>query len=220
MKNYADKFQMPPEQSLFLAKKKWDENVYCGMRMENRAVTFPQTKTILQGINVPSVQLNDIQAILNMRDAWQFLLGSMEQPVTLDYLCKINEYIAPNEALEWGKLRTGSVMISGTDYLPPVPVAEAVAAELTEILTADTTATAKALEAFVWGARGQFFWDGNKRTSMTLANKILIAAGAGFLTITDRHMEQFNTLLVEYYNTGNSEALKDFLYENTIQGIA
>ena len=219
MKNYADKFQMSPEQSLFLAKKKWDENVYCGMRMENRAVTFPQTKTILQGVNVPSVQLNDIQAILNMRDAWQFLLGSLDQPVTLDYLCKINDYIARGEALEWGKLRTGSVMISGTDYLPPVPAADTVAAELAEILAADTSATAKALEAFVWGARGQFFWDGNKRTSMTLANKILIAAGVGFLTITDRHMEQFNTLLVEYYNTGESEALKDFLYENTIQGI-
>ncbi len=220
MKNYADRFQMTPEQSLFLAKKKWDENVYCGMRMENRAVTFPQIKTILQGVNVPSVQLNDIQAILNMRDAWQFLLGSLDQPVTLEYLCKINDYIARGESLEWGKLRTGSVMISGTDYLPPVPSAEAVAAGLAEILTADTSATAKALEAFVWGARGQFFWDGNKRTSMTLANKILIAAGAGFLTITDHHMEQFNTLLVEYYNSGNSEALKDFLYENAIQGIA
>lgn len=219
MKNYADRFQMTPEQSLFLAKKKWDENVYCGMRMENRAVTFPQTKTILQGVNVPSVQLNDIQAILNMRDAWQFLLGSLEQPVTLEYLCKINDYIARGEALEWGKLRTGSVMISGTDYLPPVPSAEAVAAELAEILTADTSSTAKALEAFAWGTRGQFFWDGNKRTSMTLANKILIAAGAGFLTITDHHMEQFNTLLVEYYNTGESEKLKDFLYENAIQGI-
>ena len=219
MKNYADKFQMTPEQSLFLAKKKWDENVYCGMRMENRNITFPQTKTILQGVNVPNVQLDDIQAVLNMRDAWRFLLGSMKEPVTFEYWCKLNEYIARNEALEWGKLRTGSVGISGTDYLPPVPSLEATETELTAILTADTTTTAKALEAFVWGARGQFFWDGNKRTSMTLANKILIAAGAGFLTIADRHMERFNTLLVEYYNTGNSETLKDFLYENAIQGI-
>ena len=219
MKNYADKFNMTPDQSLFLAKKKWDENVYCGMRMESRNITFPQTKTILQGVNVPNVQLDDIQAVLNMRDAWRFLLNSMSEPVTFEYWCKINEHIARNEALEWGKLRTGSVGISGTDYMPPVPVEDQARAELEAILTADTSATAKALESFVWGARGQFFWDGNKRTSMTLANKILIAAGAGFLTITDHYMEQFNTLLVEYYNTGKSEKLKDFLYENAIQGI-
>lgn len=219
MKHYPDKFHMTPEQSLFLAKKKWDENVYCGMRMENRNITFPQTKTILQGVNVPSVQLDDIQAVLNMRDVWRFLLGSMSEPITFEYWCKLNDFIARNEALEWGKLRTGSVGISGTDYMPSVPSEPQARAELDAILTAETTATAKALEAFVWGARGQFFWDGNKRTSMTLANKILVSSGAGFLTITDKHMEQFNTLLLEYYNTGESEALKDFLYEYTIQGI-
>ena len=38
---FQDKFHLTPEQSMFLAKKKWDENVYCGMKMENRAVTFP-----------------------------------------------------------------------------------------------------------------------------------------------------------------------------------
>ena len=220
MKHYPDRFRMPPEQSLFLAKKKWDENVYCGMRMENRNITFPQTKTILQGVNVPSVQLDDIQAVLNMRDAWRFLLSSLDEPLTFEYWCKLNEYIARNEALEWGKLRTGSVGISGTDYLPPVPVEEQVRAELAAILTADTTATEKALEAFAWGTRGQFFWDGNKRTSMTLANKILVPAGAGLLTITDKHMEQFNTLLLDYYNTGEKEVLKDFLYNNAIQGIS
>ncbi len=216
---FPNKYNLTPEQNLFLAKKKWDENVYCGMRMENRAVTFPQTKTILNGVNVPNVQLDDIQAILNMRDVWKFLFTSVNEPVTLDYLCKLNEYIARNEALEWGKLRTGTVGISGTDYIPAILSSDAVSAELTAIMDADTSATEKALNAFVWGARGQFFWDGNKRTSMTLANKILISAGAGILTITDKHMEVFNTLLLEYYNSGRSDKLKAFLYDNAIQGI-
>lgn len=217
---FKDKFKMTPEQSLFLAKKKWDENVYCGMKMENRAVTFPQTKTILNGVNVPSVQLDDIQAILNMRDVWKFLLATINEPVTFEYLCKINEYIARNEALEWGKLRTGSVGISGTDYLPPVPCEDDVRKKLEKIMNSDSTATDKALEIFAWGTRGQLFWDGNKRTSMTLANKILIMSGAGILTITDSHMERFNTLLLDYYNTGNAEELKQFLYDNAIQGLS
>lgn len=217
--NFPDKFHLTPEQSIFLAKKKWDENVYCGMKMENRAVTFPQTRTILNGINVPDVRLDDIQAILNMRDVWKFLIASIHEPVTMDYFCRLNEYIARNEALEWGKLRTGSVGISGTDYLPPVPEFETVKAELEQIMNAEASATEKALEAFVWGTRGQFFWDGNKRTSMTLANKILIASGAGILTITDKHMERFNKYLLDYYDTGACGALKAFLYENAIQGM-
>ena len=216
---YQDKYKLTPQQSAFLAKKKWDENVYCGMRMENRAVTFPQTKTILNGVNVPNVQLDDIQAILNMRDAWRYLMNSVDVPLSVEYICKLNEFIARNEALEWGKLRTGSVGISGTDYLPPVPDKSAIEADLAAIMSKDTTATEKALEAFVWGARGQFFWDGNKRTSLTVANKILLMNGAGILTITDQHMEAFNVALLNYYNTGEVEPLKTFLYNNAIQGL-
>ncbi len=126
MTPYTDKYHLTPEQSRFLAKKKWDENVYCGMKMENRAVTFPQTKTILEGVNVPQVHLDDIQAILNMRDAWRYMLQTTEEPLTLEYICKLNDFVARNEALEWGTLRTGRVSISGTDYIPPVPQQEAV----------------------------------------------------------------------------------------------
>ena len=217
---FPDKYKLTAQQNLFLAKKKWDENVYCGMKMENRAVTFPQTQTILNGVNVPNVQLDDIQAILNMRDAWKYLLSTVDEPVTFEYWCKLNEYIARNEALEWGKLRTGSVGISGTDYEPPVPEKDKTAAELKGILTnVDASTTDKALAAFAWGARGQFFWDGNKRTSLMLANKILILGGAGIMTITDKYMEQFNGLLLDFYNTGESETLKEFLYKNAIQGI-
>lgn len=59
-----------------------------------------QTQTILNGINVPNVQLDDIQAILNMRDAWKFLLKTVSEEVTFEYWCKLNEYIARNEVLE------------------------------------------------------------------------------------------------------------------------
>ncbi len=217
--NYENKYSLTSEQSIFLAKKKWDENIYCGMRMENRAVTFPQTQTILNGVNVPNVQLDDIQAILNMRDAWRFIFDTINEPLTIDYICKINEYIARNETLVWGKFRTGNVGISGTDYKPPIPQYESVKAEFESIMASDTTATEKALNLFLWGTKGQFFWDGNKRTSMTVANKVLISNGAGLLTITDKNMEQFNTLLLNYYNTDNGEELKRFLYDNAIHGI-
>ena len=203
MSKFKDKFHLSPEQSLIFAKKRMDENIYCGMKMENRAVTFTQTQTIL-----------------NMRDAWKFLLNTVNEEVTFDYWCKLNGYIARNEALEWGKLRTGTVGISGTDYEPPVPEKEKTIEELKNILNdANASATDKALEAFTWGARGQFFWDGNKRTSLLLANKILVSSGAGIMTITDKYMEQFNSLLLEYYNTGESRELKQFLCDNAILGL-
>lgn len=220
MRKFTDKYHLSKSQSLCLAEKEQSKNIYCGMRMENRAVTLEQTQAILNGINVPNVQLDDIQAILNMRDAWKYLLQTVEEKITFTYWCKLNEYIARNEALEWGKLRTGSVVISGTDYIPPIPEKEKVIAGLEDIVfDKDMTATEKALEIFVWGTRGQYFWDGNKRTSLMLANKILISAGAGIITITDKHMEQFNISLLKYYNTGKSNELKRFLYDNAIQGL-
>jgi hypothetical protein len=76
-----------------------------------------------------------------------------------------------------------------------------------------------ALTAFTWGARSQLFWDGNKRTSLVLANKLLLSSGAGMLTIGERHMEEFNIRLLDFYNTGESEPLMHFLYDNAIQGL-
>lgn len=158
---YQDKFHLTPEQSLFLAKKKWDENVYCGMKMENRAVTFPQTKTILNGVNVPNVQLDDIQAILNMRDAWKFLLNTINEPLTFDYWCKINEYIARNEALEWGKLRTGTVGISERIMNHLFQNIRKVFQEFEAIIyNPDASATDKALEACMGCKRSIFLgWE-------------------------------------------------------------
>ena len=71
----------------------------------------------------------------------------------------------------------------------------------------------------LYGMRKQLFWDGNKRTSTIVANKIMIQNGKGIIKVPDDKLEQFNTLLSDYYTTNNMDIIKQFIYENCIDGI-
>jgi DNA-binding XRE family transcriptional regulator len=214
-----DKFHLTREENVFLARKRWPDSIYSGMRMENRNVTFPQTQTILEGANVAGVSLDDIQAILNLRDAWRFVLDSLDEPVDVAYLSSIQAKVAFREALAWGTLRTGSIGISGVRYVPPVPVAETVEADLADLMGSGRSATATALAVFCWVARSQLFWDGNKRTAMLTANRILISAGAGTLLVPDRSMVAFSSQLSAFYESGDSGELERFLYAEAVFGM-
>lgn len=71
----------------------------------------------------------------------------------------------------------------------------------------------------LYGMRSQLFWDGNKRTNMIIANKIMIENGKGIITVKEENLLEFNQLLTEYYNTNNDETIIKFLYNNCIFGI-
>ncbi len=71
----------------------------------------------------------------------------------------------------------------------------------------------------LYGMRSQLFWDGNKRTSTICANKIMIENGAGIIKISDSDLVQFNSLLSEFYETNNKKEIKEFIYDNCIDGI-
>lgn len=215
---YPNKYELDRTQSFFLAKKKWDENVYCGMQMEARAVTFPQTKTILEGVNVPNVSLDDILAIRNMRDAWNYILNSNDK-LNLDYICKLNGFIARAESIECGVLRTGNVGISGCDYRPPIPEKEKAEGNIKRILSSYVSATEKSLDLFCFITYNQLFWDGNKRTALAAANKVLLDHGCGMMTINDDYMLGFNERLLNMYQTGDKASLKRYLYDNAIIGL-
>ena len=100
-----DKYNMTLEQNIFLAKRNLVDNIYASARMEGLNVTFPQTKTILEGVNVPNLKIDEIQCILNLRDAWNFVINHIQDKFDLDFICKVNEHVSRNESLEWGKLR-------------------------------------------------------------------------------------------------------------------
>lgn len=214
-----DRYHLSRKESIFLAKQRWDESIYSGMRMENRNVTFPETQTILNGINVAGVELSDIQAILNMRDAWEYLLIHIDDTLSVSYLCKLQERVAHREALAEGELRTGSIGISGVNYQPPVPDILKAQVELSKLLEEPLCQTEIALNVFTWITRSQLFWDGNKRTALLASNKILVENGLGTILVPEEIMVEFSTTLNAYYETGDSKPLKSLLYNSCIFGI-
>lgn len=214
-KNYPDKCKLSLKENVFYAKKTIIQSIYNSAKLEGCNVTFSETETILSGVNVLEVSISDIQCIINLRNAWQYMLETIQEPLTLECICKIHADVARNEALEWGVLRTGIVGVSGTSYIPPVPNKEQVELELNKILNLPT-ATSRAIYYFLWAARSQLFWDGNKRTSTLIASKILIPSGSGIFTVKENDLLEFNTKLSIYYESADCSEIDDFLYNTCI----
>ena len=213
-----NKYNLTLEQNIFLAKRNIIDNIYAGARMEGLNVTFLQVKKILEGINVPNLKIDEIQCILNLRDAWKYVINNIKEEFNINFICKINELVARNESIEWGVLRSGNVQITGTEYIPDVPEEEVVKKQIAEILKIKNT-TERAIEYMLYGMRSQLFWDGNKRTSMICANKIMIENGNGIIKVSDNKLEEFNTLLSEFYTSNDKVKIKQFIFDNCIDGI-
>ena len=213
-----NKYNMTIGQNIFLAKRNLVDNIYSNARLEGLNITFPQTKTILEGINVPELKIDEIQCILNLRDAWSYVINNIETEFNLEFISKVNEFVARNESIAWGKLRNGKVEITGTTYIPDIPNAEQVNKDIEKILKIENT-TERAIEYMLYGMRNQLFWDGNKRTSTICANKIMIQNGNGIIKIPDDKLQEFTTLLSEFYTTNDKEKIKQFIFDNCIDGI-
>ena len=189
-----NKYNMTIGQNIFLAKRNLVDNIYSNARLEGLNITFPQTKTILEGINVPELKIDEIQCILNLRDAWSYVINNIETEFNLEFISKVNEFVARNESIAWGKLRNGKVEITGTTYIPDIPNEEQVNKDIEKILKIENT-TERAIEYMLYGMRNQLFWDGNKRTSTICANKIMIQNGNGIIKIPDDKLQEFNIII-------------------------
>lgn len=100
-----NKYNLTLEQNIFLAKRNLVDNIYSNARMEGLNITFPETKTILEGVNVPNLKIDEIQCVLNLRDAWKYVINNIDMKFNLEFICKVNELVARNESISWGTLR-------------------------------------------------------------------------------------------------------------------
>lgn len=213
-----DKFSLSTKESRFLLKKSLVEMIHQNSRLEKVNTTFPQTKTIVEGMSVSGVSVDDIQTILNLKNAYNYILNETKE-FNLEIAKKINSYVSYNESLDWGVLRYGDVGISGVSYKPSIPVEEDVVSNFNKIMSMGISDTHKIIKYMYYAMRSQLFWDGNKRTAIVSANYMMLQKGRGILVIREIDLEKWNELLSEFYETNDDSEIIKWTYENCIYGI-
>ena len=215
-----DKYKMSIEENKFIAKRMLVDVVYKSANLEGIAVTFAQTIDILNDINVENVKPSEIGKVCCLRDAWQYIIDNINENLDLAFLENLHYFVTKTE-LEYkyvGTIRTNDVLISGTSWRPEIPNPDKLHFELINLLNLENN-TDRALSIMLWIMRKQIFKDGNKRVATLIANKILIENGCGILSIPVKHDGKFKSMLIKYYETNEITEIKNWLYDNCIDGI-
>ncbi len=213
---YLD-FKLIPDKELsyFTAKKNKDSYVYNVVNLEGNPMTFPEVKTLLDGVTVGGHKIEDEQQVLNQKKSLEILLSLIKErkfDLDKDIFSKLNGIVALGEALAPGQFRTGKVGIGGTDFVPPSPdELEGVFDEGIRDIENIEYPVARALVFFGFGSLNQFFWDGNKRTSRLMANGILIKNGCPALNIKAEDKLDFNKFMIRFYDTQDYNVLLSWL---------
>ncbi len=221
---FPDKYNLSLKENIFLAKKVLVAQIHNLSRFENCQTTLLQTEQIINGQNVASASLGDIQTILNLKRAYQYVMRHISDglPVDIPLLKKINSIVAQEDSLAPGDFRTGTVgvtLVDGSRHTPPAMSEVDVQNLLGQIENRSNSTTETAIRSMLAFMRQQIFWDGNKRTATLFANAMLIEKGCGILEISELQIPEFNTKLSDFYRSGDDTDVATYLYQNCIFGI-
>ncbi|MCD8131153.1 MAG: Fic family protein [Lachnospiraceae bacterium] len=191
-------------------------NIYDQAVLEGVATSFPQTEEIIDNGKVSGMTAADVQKILNLKHAWEFILDRDVIASRSDYYMLSHIARLVNEGFfeEGGRIRGVPVSIGGSSYIPPLPMEVDVKEQIREITEENEDAVNIAIKLCLYCMKTQIFQDGNKRAAVIFANHYLIAHGGGFLVIPESHVPEFKQLLVRYYEGEDSVVIAAFLKKN------
>ena len=195
----------------FRARKVLEGIVYDTVALEDNPFTFPEVKTLLEGITVGGRQVSDANQVLNQAASWRELLRQVEAGIfefnAANYKA-LHALVAREEALTWGVFRDDKVSIAGTAHRPP-PHTELVAIfeRGRQTLLSIPDIHERAITTFLFGALNQFFFDGNKRTARLMMNGQLLSAGHDAISIPARRKEEFNREMIRFYDSRDASRM-------------
>lgn len=195
------------------ARANMKANIYDQAVLEGVATTFPQTEDILENGRVNGVSANDVQKILNLKHAWEFVMDQDVIATKTDYyiLCHIAKLVNEGFYADGGRIRGVPVTIGGTSYVPPMPIELDVKERIAGIVAEKAEPIEKAIQLCLYCMKTQVFNDGNKRAAVIFANHYLIGQAAGLLVIPEKNVPEFKRLLVRYYEDKDTGEIVTFM---------
>lgn len=202
-----------------LARRNMVDSIYKQAMLEGVATTYSDTETIVNGGKVKDMTASDISKVVNLKHAWEFILGEgvITYPTNYAILCQINEIVEEGFSYTAGRIRSVPVSIGGSTYIPPLPYEPQVKEDLSTLLSKDASYDV-AIELLLYVMKKQLYLDGNKRTAVIFANHYLISRGMGLIVIPAELVSEFKGRLIKYYEE-NDNSIKVFLYDKCLTKI-
>ena len=199
--------------NLDFARANLKANIYDQAVLEGVATSFPQTEDILENGRVNGVSANDVQKILNLKHAWEFVMDRDVISARTDYylLCHIAKLVNEGFYAEGGRIRGVPVTIGGTSYVPPLPIELDVKGAISGIVEKSGEPVDVAIRLCLYCMKAQIFNDGNKRAAVIFANHYLIGRAGGLLVIPEKNVPEFKRLLVRYYEGKDVGEIEAFM---------
>ena len=190
-------------------------NIYDQAVLEGIATSFPQTEEIIENGKVSGMTATDVQKILNLKHAWEFILDKDVIASRSDYymLSHIAKLVNEGFFAEGGRIRGVPVTIGGSSYVPSLPNEADVKDRIQKITEENDDVINIAIKLCLYCMKTQIFLDGNKRASVIFANHYLISHGGGFIVIPEREVPEFKKLLVKYYEGEDISTIAGFMKE-------
>lgn len=200
--------------SISMGKRQLVDSIWKSAGIEGLGTTFPNIEKILENISVQTKR-DEVFFIVNMKRAWYFLFDNINNPNNISYLQELNKICVEELSYDAGNIRTAPVTIDGTSWIPELPQEDVIIDKLKEIEDMSNRLEA-ALEMFCFVARTQMFLDGNKRVAQLMCNKIMMQADVGIFSVPYDQIDKFKELLVNYYETNDSNKIKTFFREKCL----
>lgn len=212
----ADELPANVINNIAFARVNMKSNIYDQAVLEGVATSFPQTEEIIDNGKVSGMTATDVQKILNLKHAWEFILDKDVIASKSDYymLSYIARLVNEGFFAEGGRIRGVPVTIGGSSYIPPIPNEIDIKDEIREITEEKADVIDTAIKLCLYCMKTQIFLDGNKRASVIFANHYLISHGGGFLVIPEKEVPEFKNLLVKYYEGEDIAIISDFMKKN------